>query len=153
MQAPIAQQPVAQAQAMPQQVMGAVGGAAPMAARPGAMMNPLDSIKSCLAHSNTFDGRASRSEFWWFYLFYIICANLIEMMAIMLEQPLISLATFALVPAGLSSSARRLHDGGRSGWNLLWCLTIIGAFVVLYWYIVDGEPAVNAYGPPPTNVL
>ena len=60
---------------------------------------------------------------------------------------------YLLVPASLSASARRLHDGGRSGWNILWCLTIIGAFVVLYWYIADGEPADNSYGSPPNNVL
>ena len=153
MQAPIAQQPEAQAQAMPQQVMGAVGEAAPMSARPAAMMNPLDATKSCLLHSNTFDGRASRSEFWWFYLFMIIVQQVLDIAAVKLDMFYIGLIAFLFIPASLSASARRLHDGGRSGWNVLWCLTIIGAFVVLYWWIVDGEPTANSYGSPPNNVL
>jgi uncharacterized membrane protein YhaH (DUF805 family) len=119
--------------------------------RPTKMMSPIDSITSCMKGSTSFDGRASRSEFWWFYLFYVVCGQILNALAIMLDQPMVSLAIFALVPAAISSSARRLHDGGRSGWNLLWVLTIIGAFVVLYWYIEDGEFTDNAYGPVPTN--
>ena len=119
--------------------------------RPAKMMSPIDSITRCMKGSTSFDGRASRSEFWWFYLFYVVCGQILNALAIMLDQPMVSLAIFALVPAAISSSARRLHDGGRSGWNLLWVLTIIGAFVVLYWYIVDGEFTDNAYGPVPTN--
>jgi uncharacterized membrane protein YhaH (DUF805 family) len=138
---------------MEQQVMGAVGAAAPMAARPAAMMNPLDATKSCLLHSNTFDGRASRSEFWWFYLFTLIVQQVLNVLAITLDIFYIGLVAWLLIPASLSASARRLHDGGRSGWNVLWCLTIIGIFVVLYWWIVDGEPTGNSYGSPPTNVL
>jgi uncharacterized membrane protein YhaH (DUF805 family) len=151
-QQPVAQQPVAQ-QPVAQQVMGAVGGVAPMGARPAAMMNPLDATKSCLLHSNTFDGRASRSEFWWFYLFMVIVQQVLNVVAVTLDMIFITLIALLLIPAYFSASARRLHDGGRSGWNVLWCLTIIGIFVVLYWWIVDGEPTDNSYGSPPTNVL
>ena len=151
-QQPIAQQPVAQ-QRVAQQIMGAVGGVAPMGARPAAMMNPLDATKSCLLHSNTFDGRASRSEFWWFYLFMVIVQQVLGQVAVALDMIFITLISLLLIPAYFSASARRLHDGGRSGWNILWCLTIIGAFVVLYWWIVDGESTDNSYGSPPTNVL
>ena len=151
-QQPIAQQPVTQ-QPVAQQVMGAVGGVAPMGARPAAMMNPLDATKSCLLHSNTFDGRASRSEFWWFYLFMVIVQQVLGQVAVALDMIFITLISLLLIPAYFSASARRLHDGGRSGWNILWCLTIIGAFVVLYWWIVDGESTDNSYGSPPTNVL
>ena len=151
-QQPIAQQPVTQ-QPVAQQIMGAVGGVAPMGARPAAMMNPLDATKSCLLHSNTFDGRASRSEFWWFYLFMVIVQQVLGQVAVALDMIFITLISLLLIPAYFSASARRLHDGGRSGWNILWCLTIIGAFVVLYWWIVDGESTDNSYGSPPTNVL
>ena len=162
MQPPVAQQPIAQqpmAQplmqqpAMAQQVVGSVGGAVLMSARPAAMMNPLDATKSCLLHSNTFDGRASRSEFWWFYLFMVIVQQVLNVVAVTLDMIFITLIALLLIPAYFSASARRLHDGGRSGWNVLWCLTIIGIFVVLYWWIVDGEPTDNSYGSPPTNVL
>ena len=41
--------------------------------------------------------------------------------------------------------ARRLHDGERSGWRVLWCLTGIGAFFVLYWLIIEGDNKRNYY--------
>ena len=147
MQAPIAQQPVAQAQAIPQQMMGAVGMAAPMAARPNAMMNPLDAIKSCLQHTTSFDGRASRSEFWWFYLFYFIVSEILSLVAVALDMIYIVFIVYLLVPAMLSASARRLHDHGKSGWFMLI------PFYNLYLFIVDGEGEVNKFGAPPTNVL
>jgi len=147
MQAPIAQQPVAQAQAIPQQMMGAVGMAAPMAARPNAMMNPLDAIKSCLQHTNSFVGRASRSEFWWFYLFYFIVSEILSLVAVALDMIYVVFIVYLLVPAMLSIAARRLHDHGKSGWFMLI------PFYNLYLFIVDGEGEVNKYGAPPTNVL
>jgi uncharacterized membrane protein YhaH (DUF805 family) len=44
---------------------------------------------------------------------------------------LFSLAT--LVPA-LSIGARRLHDIGKSGWWQLIMLTVIGVFLLIYWW-------------------
>ena len=34
-------------------------------------MGPIQSLKSCFAKYATFEGRASRSEFWWFVLVYL----------------------------------------------------------------------------------
>ena len=130
-----------------QQVMGAVGGAAPMAARPAAMMSPIDAIKSCIAGSLSFEGRASRSEFWWFFLFYQIVNMGLSMAAVAAEIPMLGLVIFLLIPASLSVSARRLHDHGKSGWFMLI------PFYNLYLFIIDGEGEVNKYGAPPTNVL
>ena len=35
-------------------------------------MDIQQSIRTCLTKFATFDGRASRSEYWWFQLFYAI---------------------------------------------------------------------------------
>ena len=35
-------------------------------------MSFTDAIRTCIGKFATFDGRASRSEFWWFYLFYAL---------------------------------------------------------------------------------
>ena len=35
-------------------------------------MSFQESIAKCMANYATFEGRASRSEFWWFYLFCIL---------------------------------------------------------------------------------
>jgi len=42
------------------------------AGRPVHMMSFADSVKGCMQKSFTLQGRASRSEYWWFYLFYFI---------------------------------------------------------------------------------
>ena len=56
--------------------------------RPTKMMSPIDAITSCMKGSMSFDGRASRSEFWWFYLFYVVCGQILSALAVMLDQPL-----------------------------------------------------------------
>ena len=52
-----------------------------------------------------------------------------------------------LIPS-LSVTVRRLHDVNKSGWNILWILTIIGAFYVIYLNIIKGSEGDNHYGAP-----
>ena len=66
-----------------------------------------ESIKTCFSKYATFTGRASRSEYWWFYLFILI-GSFIPVISI-----IFSLATF--VPT-IAVTSRRLHDVDRSGW-------------------------------------
>ena len=35
-------------------------------------MDFVQAIKSCLGQYATFSGRATRSEFWWFFLFQVL---------------------------------------------------------------------------------
>ena len=155
-QQPVAQQPVAQ-QPVAQQVVGAVGGAVPMAARPVNMMSFVDSIKTCLTQKFAdFGGRASRSEYWWFFLLTLIVSVVsgvidgfvgIEITA---TQGLVGLITsLALFIPGIAVAIRRFHDLGKSGWWVLSFFIIIG---IIYMFF-DGEQSNNAYGAPPTNVL
>ena len=89
-----------------------------------------------------FQGRSNRPEYWYFTLFSfiisIICSvidsqvigtTVTETGAVGLVYSLIS-----FIPS-LSVSIRRLHDVNKSGWNLLWVLTFIGAFYLIYLYI------------------
>ena len=57
-----------------------------------------------------------------------------------------SLAT--LLPS-LAVATRRLHDTGRSGWNQLWALTVIGIIPLVIWLAKPGTRAPNAYGADP----
>ena len=59
-----------------------------------------------------FEGRASRSEYWWFYLFTV----LVTAVADMFGGTLGNLASLAFFLPGLALLVRRLHDVGRSGW-------------------------------------
>ena len=86
-------------------------------------MNFGESISSCFKKYATFEGRASRSEYWYFVLFYSVIGALTEYF-----MPTIS-AIFVLavfIPAA-AVGCRRMHDVGRSGWfqlliliNLIW---------------------------------
>ena len=94
-----------------------------------------------------FSGRASRSEYWWFYLFTVIATAA----AGALGGQVGNLASIALFLPGLAVLVRRLHDVGRSGWWFLIVFTIIGIVVLLYWLVKDSDAGKNAYGEGPAR--
>ena len=48
---------------------------------------------------------------------------------------------------------RRLHDSGKTGWNLLLIfIPIIGWIWLLILLIMIGEPKINKWGPYPKGV-
>ncbi len=50
-------------------------------ARPEKMMGPVNAVKSVLLRNyKNFSGRASRSEFWWFYLMNIVAQSFIMLL-------------------------------------------------------------------------
>lgn len=50
----------------------------------------------------------------------------------------------------LAVTFRRLHDTGRSGWNLLWyLLPLIGVIVMLVFLCEEGNKGDNKYGADP----
>ena len=101
-------------------------------------MNFGQAIASCLSKYATFTGRASRSEFWWFFLFQI----LISLVGGMLGDVISGLIALGLVLPSLAAGTRRLHDIGKSGWWQLLILTGIGLLVLIYWWVqptVDGS--------------
>ena len=54
-----------------------------------------------------------------------------------------------LVPS-IAVGVRRLHDTGRSGWWLLiGFIPLIGAIVLIVFFLFDSQPGTNAYGPNP----
>ena len=148
-----------------------VGGVDPgmMTGRPAQMMKFIDSVKSVLMNNfANFEGRASRSEYWWFYLFTILVAFplgfidgvMLVIMDVSLDSLLWSLSPLAtlfqlgvLIPS-LAVGVRRMHDLGKSGWMLLIALIpCVGIILLIVWTASDGEPHDNMYGPVPTNVL
>ena len=117
-------------------------------------MDMQKSIKTCFSKYANFNGRASRSENWWFQLFYLIVAFvavIFDAMYIDNSQtmgPLELVTTLALLLPALAVTARRLHDVGRSGWWMLIFITVIGMIPLLIWYISVGTRSKNKYGPP-----
>lgn len=106
-------------------------------------LNFFQSIKYCFAHYFVGKDRAVRSEYWYFYLGYIIYTRIVDVMfgnpqdgalgGLFLLVWLIPLTT---------ASVRRMHDVGKSGWYL---------WIPIYNLILlctEGEPGPNQYGDP-----
>lgn len=113
-------------------------------------MDFMTAVKTVFSKYVDWNGRALRSEYWWWTLFSIIVSVVTSVIdgaaGILAFNPLWSLVS--LLPS-LFVATRRLHDVGRSGWWQLIALTGIGIFVLLYWYIIEGDKGDNAYGPHP----
>jgi uncharacterized membrane protein YhaH (DUF805 family) len=123
-------------------------------------------VSTCLAKSFTFAGRAPRSEYWYFYLFFLIAI----IAGVVLDQlfgtavldeageyeygPLAVLAVLGLFIPQLSVGVRRLHDLNRSGWWLwLSLIPFVGGIVLLVWNCMRGTDGNNRYGPDPLNPI
>lgn len=101
-----------------------------------------------------FQGRASRSEYWWFFLFLVIVEVVVGIVDLQVigREVLSSLVALATVIPSLAVGARRLHDTDRSGWwQLLHFLPLIGSIVLLIFWIQSGHPDANRFGPPPAS--
>jgi uncharacterized membrane protein YhaH (DUF805 family) len=98
-------------------------------------MDFVSAVKSCLSQYVGFAGRASRSEYWWFFLFQV----LVMLAASIASDTLYAVASLALLLPGLAAGGRRLHDVGRSGWWQLLYLTGIGALLLLYWFVLPSQ--------------
>jgi len=103
-----------------------------------------------------FNGRAARSEYWYWTLFVyllLIVAWLIDMTVFGFNttgvNPMTVLAALATLLPTLAVSARRLHDIDRSGWWALLIFTVIGYIVLLVWACMRGTVGANRFGPDP----
>jgi uncharacterized membrane protein YhaH (DUF805 family) len=104
-------------------------------------MNFGQAISVCLSNYATFTGRASRPEFWWFFLFQI----LVSIAASMLGDVVAGLVSLGLLLPALAVGTRRLHDIGKSGWWQLIMLTGIGLLVLIYWWVQPTAEGGNSY--------
>jgi uncharacterized membrane protein YhaH (DUF805 family) len=99
-------------------------------------MNFQDSIKICFTKYVDFTGRASRPEYWWFFLFCLLASCVISVFSYGLST-LFSLAT---VLPSLAVGARRLHETNRSGWwQLLWLLPVIGWIIIIIFLVQPAQ--------------
>jgi len=127
-------------------------------------------------HYADFSGRARRREYWGTALFNVIVqvalnVALVAVLAILFSsieingEVTVSPLLFVLINIpryiyslvwllpSLAVAVRRLHDIGKSGWNLLWIfLPIIGWIMLIYWYCQDSQLGENKWGANPKFV-
>ena len=91
-----------------------------------------------------FEGRARRSEYWYYTLFYLIFVFVIAFVcALMRSQiPYFVFVIFSVIPS-IAVGVRRMHDVNKSGWFMLI------PFYNLILYCTDGTTGPNSYGPDP----
>ena len=107
----------------------------------------LDTLKNRYAD---FKGRASRSEYWYFVLFYVILVVIFRLLDSLVLNPMLGASAeqatqggllqmifaVALIIPSIAIGARRLHDIGKSGWWLLiGFIPVLGAIVLIYFFV------------------
>jgi len=112
-----------------------------------------DAIRDGFANYVNFSGRAGLGEFWYWVLFIILAGIVSAILdAIWFRDffyPVSDLFTLATLLPGLAISVRRLHDTDRSGWwVLLSFIPLIGTIVLIVWWVQQGTPGPNRFGPP-----
>lgn len=112
-------------------------------------------IATCFSKYAVFEGRARRSEYWWFFLFNLLMQGATGLLDAALFGGesgglLNGLYSLAVLLPGLGVGARRLHDTNHSGWWLLVSLVpLVGFLVLLIWLTRPGDAGPNRFGPAP----
>lgn len=104
-----------------------------------------------------FSGRSRRKEYWMFVLFNILIAIVLGIVDGMLGFTTQSgigvlglIYSLAILVPGIAVGVRRLHDTSRSGWwMLIGLVPLIGAVVLIVFFVMDSTPGDNEYGPNP----
>ena len=98
-----------------------------------------------------FNGRARRTEFWMYTLFYVIFGVVASLIDQVIGTAIISsLYGLALLVPTIAVGVRRLHDINKSGLMILvGLIPLIGWIWLLILYVKEGDHGVNQYGEDP----
>lgn len=109
-------------------------------------MDFMTAVKTCFSKYVTFEGRASRSEYWWFTLFNIVG----QLVLLAVFAPIGIIFALAVLLPSIAVVVRRLHDVDRSGWwYWISLVPLIGAIVLLVWFCSKGTTGPNRFGHDP----
>ncbi len=136
-------------------------------------MDFVPAIKSGFKNCFKFTGRASRSEYWFFYLFFVLSLMAVLMVSMLLGGLLRGAApestandTGAAIMASvfaiamllyflamffpiLSLIVRRLHDSDKSAWFILLYFVPFGGIVMFVFFCLPGTRGPNQFGEDP----
>lgn len=100
---------------------------------------------SVLKNYVNFNGRARRSEFWYFFLINFIISTILTYGVAPLMHSLIlaNIYSLAVLVPSIAVAIRRMHDINKSGWFIL---------IPIYNIVLaatEGDKGDNQYGPDP----
>ena len=101
-----------------------------------------ESISTCFSKYAAFEGRATRSEFWWWVLFVVLASAATGLLGNVIS----GLFSLAVLLPGIAVTARRLHDIDRSGWwQLVGLVPLVGWIVMIVWCCEEAKEP-NRFG-------
>lgn len=110
-----------------------------------------------------FEGRATRSEYWYFMLF-----NLLFMYSPIIISSILGIEgdgsiwfaaltgfyALAVFIPHMAVIVRRLHDTNHSGWWVFITLVpVVGLIVMIIFLVIDSDPVENQYGKNPKDIV
>ena len=105
----------------------------------------MEAVSTCFNKYITFSGRASRSEYWFFFLFMLVVeviSTIIDAIVFGIDGDSLFFAPLAYLMLFLPNFAvlfRRLHDTDHSGWwaGIFWLGLPVWGFILL-WLLESG---------------
>lgn len=125
-------------------------------------MSLMQATSNVFKNYANFNGRARRSEYWYFYLFNVLVSIAVWILGaiitaisqaaagLFITPAILFLYSLATIIPNLAVTCRRLHDVGKSGaYMFFFLLPFVGAILVWVWSFQDGQPWTNQYGEDP----
>lgn len=114
-------------------------------------MNLSQAVRSGYKNFFNYTSRASRSEYWYFVLFYYI--TMIASFLVFSFSPPLKVFVYFLISIFIGLPLwflliRRLHDINRSGWwQFITLIPLVGGIILFIWLCKKGDEKPNRFGP------
>lgn len=113
-------------------------------------------VKLYFKNYANFNGRASRSMYWWTVLFNALCGFVLGIVLGLLgvDSQVVDVCSgvlgLAFLLPSLSVAVRRLHDVGKGGgWIFIGLIPLVGSIWLLVLYLTPGDYDDNRFGSNP----
>ncbi len=119
-------------------------------------MDVKNAVAACLAQYTSIEGRASRTEFWYFVLVVFVLNLVVFLVSWLFLPPNVGPVIQAMVMLALtiplfSVFVRRLHDLGYGTWRIAFFFIPVVQLVCLYWAARPGQKGENKFGEEPVE--
>lgn len=111
----------------------------------------MEAVKNVLSNLTNFNGRARRSEYWWYVLATSVVSGIINM--IFSSIPLVNIIISCVISLStVAVAARRVHDSGKNAiWVYIDC--VFSIIVLVYMYASGFYDALNVVNPNPNTII